>query len=177
MNLWEEDNLSQWIQQLTLYCPQCQEPANFQRFYCILSLEKQKWMVLLYIIIGNMEMDGFTVYYHRKHGNGWFYCKLSLERGNRKWMDWPACEHTKEIIQTSNCKFRFVTKQYSYKHSHPTTGRGSQQPHSLPRGISSHATYKKGRGHGHLVVTCHLFFHFLSPFLFSLNHIPLCKHV
>ena len=27
-----------------------------------------------------------------------------------------ACEQTKNIIQTLNCMFRFVTKQYSYKY-------------------------------------------------------------
>ena len=87
-----------------------------------------------------------------------------------------TCELTKEIMLTSNWMFRFVTKLYSDKYSRPITWRGSQQPHSLPHGISSHATYKKGRGNGHLVVTCNLFSHFLYPFLFSLSHIPsLCS--
>ena len=40
--------------------------------------------VLLYTIVGKTEMDGFTVYYHWKHGNGWFYCILSSETW--KWM-------------------------------------------------------------------------------------------
>ena len=52
-----------------------------QRFYCILSLETRKWMVFLYIIIGNMETDGFTV----------------LENGNRKWMDWLAMQHVNRL--------------------------------------------------------------------------------
>ena len=68
-------------------------------------------MVLLYtIIIGNTEMDGFT----------W-----------KEEMDGlAACEQTKEIIQTSNCMFRFVTKQYSYKYSHPPT-EGALSSHTL----------------------------------------------
>ena len=55
-------------------------------------------------------MDGFTVYYHWKHGNGWFYCILSLETWKRMvLLYWnmeignglpgdAACEQTKEII-------------------------------------------------------------------------------
>jgi len=41
-----------------------------------------------------MEMNGFAVYYHWKHG--WFY---SLEHGNRKWMDWLHVNRLKRLYK------------------------------------------------------------------------------
>ena len=43
-------------------------------------------------------MDGFTVYYHWKHGNGWFYCIGTWKQEMDGLPGDAACEQTKEII-------------------------------------------------------------------------------